>query len=148
MINTICKDKFICNALINEDIHVVVLDDRGNIRDIINEIISKELGWKVIIIENREDAVKLCQEKKAVFYILDVHLGPKRPQEGFDAADEIKVIDPNIFVCIFSGVPNVEQYRKMAENIDVNYFQEKGNVVREDVLRIALQISNSHYGMS
>jgi response regulator RpfG family c-di-GMP phosphodiesterase len=140
MTNTICKDNFICDALINEDIHVVVLDDEGDIRYTINDVIKKELGWKVIIIENREDAVKLCQDKKAIFYILDVHLGPKRPQEGFDTANEIKVIDPNLFVCIFSGVPNAEKYRKMAGNIRVDYFQKKGNVVREDVLKIVLQM--------
>jgi hypothetical protein len=140
MANTISQQNFICDALINEDIHVVVLEDNGNIRETINEVISRELGWKVIVIENRQDAVRLCQDKKAVFYILDINLGTERSQEGIDTAEEIKAIDNNVFVSIFSGVPNLERYKKMAKIIGVNYFEEKGYVIREGVARIAVEM--------
>lgn len=140
MANTVSPQNFICDALINEDIYVVVLDDNGNIRDTINEFISRELGWKVIITEKREDAVWLCQNKRAVFYILDINLGKERSQEGIDTAEEIKTIDENVFVSIFSGIPNLELYRKRANRIGVDYFEEKSNVVREGVARIALEM--------
>jgi response regulator RpfG family c-di-GMP phosphodiesterase len=140
MANTISPQNFICDALINEDIYVVVLDDNGNIRETINDFISKELGWKVIIVETREDAVILCQNKRAVFYILDINLGKERSQEGIDTAEEIKTIDENVFVSIFSGVPNLDPHKKMAKRIGVNYFEEKGNVVRKGVSRIAVKM--------
>jgi hypothetical protein len=140
MANTTSPQNFIYDALINEDIYVVVLDDNGNIRDTINEFIGRELGWKVIITENREDTVLLCQNKRAVFYILDINLGKERSQEGIDTAEEIKTIDENVFVSIFSGIPNLELYRKRANRIGVDYFEEKSNVVREGVARISLEM--------
>jgi hypothetical protein len=140
MIDKISNGNFTCEALINKDIYVVVLDDNGTIRDTINEVISGELEWKPIIVEKREDVIKHCKDNKVVFYILDIDLGTGRPQEGIDTAEEIRQMDKNVFICIFSGVPNLDLYRKMAQKIGVNYFEEKGNVVREGALRIALEM--------
>jgi hypothetical protein len=57
-----------------------------------------------------------------------------------DTAEEIKTIDENVFVSIFSGIPDLEPHKKMAERIRVNYFEEKGNFVRYGVARIAVEM--------
>jgi CheY-like chemotaxis protein len=140
MVDTICEENSICDTLINENIHVVVLDDNMDIRDAINEVITKKLGWKVIIIERREDAVKLCQDNKAVFYILDINLGAERSQEGIDTAEEIKQINKDVFVCIFSGVPNLKSYKRRADKVRVDYFENKDDGIAEGVSRIAVKM--------
>jgi hypothetical protein len=112
------------------------------IREEMGEFINNELGWQVIIAENRSEVVKLCEAHEAEFYILDIKLGSEKDksQEGIDAAEEIRQIDKNVFVSIFSGVPNLEPHKRMAKRIGVNYFEEKGNVVQEGVSRIAVEM--------
>jgi DNA-binding NarL/FixJ family response regulator len=142
MTNTICKENFICDRLINNIPTVVILEDMYLIRNEIQQFIKDELGWEVIIAENRSEAVKICEAQKAEFYIFDIKLGNEKDksQEGIDTAEEIKGIDKNVFVSIFSGVPNSESYQKMAKRIGVNYFEEKGNIVQEGVSRIAVEM--------
>ena len=114
----------------------------SEIRSGIQEFIENELGWQVILAENRSKAVEICEAQGAEFYIFDIKLGNEKykSQEGMDTAEEIKTIDKNVFISIFSGVPNLEPHKKMAKRIGVNYFEEKGNVVREGVSRIAVEM--------
>ena len=142
MIDAICEKNFICDAFINNKTKVVILEDMPEIRAEIQEFIEKELEWQVIIAESRDQIVELCQNQSAEFYILDIKLGnePHRCQEGIDAAEVIKEIDKNVFVSIFSGILDSHSYRKSVKNVGVNYFEEKGNVVREGVARIAIEM--------
>jgi DNA-binding response OmpR family regulator len=112
------------------------------IREEIQQFIEGQLGWQVVIAKNRNEAVKICETQQAEFYILDIKLGNERSrsQEGMDTAEQIRSIDENVFVSIFSGVPNLEPHKKMAKRIGVNYFEEKGNIVREGVSRIAVEM--------
>ena len=142
MTNTIRKENRICDRLINNIPRVVILEDMPLIREQIKQFIENELGWEVIIAENRSQAVKICEAQEAEFYIFDIKLGDEKDkcQEGIDTAEEIKGIDKNVFVSIFSGVPNSDSYQKMAKRIGVNYFEEKGNIVQEGVSRIAVEM--------
>ena len=142
MANTILEKNFIQDSFINKTPTVVILEDMYLIREQMEQFIKNELGWQVIIAENRSEAVKLCEAHEAEFYILDIKLGNEKDksQEGMDAAEEIKQIDKNVFVSIFSGVPNLEPHKEMADKIGVNYFEEKGNVVQEGVSRIAVEM--------
>ena len=140
MTNTILEKNFVSERLINNIPTVVILEDMFLIREEIKQFIENELGWQAIIVDNRSEAVKICEADEAEFYILDIYLGTKRHQEGIDTAEQIKSIDENIFVSIFSGVPNLEPHKKMAKRIGVNYFEEKGNIVRESVSRIAVEM--------
>ena len=142
MANTILEKNFVSDRLINNIPKVVILEDMFLLREEIQQFIENELGWQVIIAENRRQAVGICESQGAEFYILDIKLGNEkdRSQEGMDAAEEIKGIDKNVFVSIFSGVPDLEVYKKMAQKIGVNYFEEKGNVVQEGVTRIAVEM--------
>jgi DNA-binding NarL/FixJ family response regulator len=142
MANTISPQNLICDRLINNIPTVVILEDMCLIRYEIQQFIKDELGWEVIIAENRGQAVNICEAQKAEFYIFDIKLGNEKDksQEGIDTAEEIKGIDENVFVSIFSGVPHLDPYKRMAKRIGVNYFEEKGNVVREGVSRIAVEM--------
>ena len=142
MANTISPQNLICDRLINNTPKVVILEDMELIREVIQQFIKNELGWQVIIAKNRNEAVKLCESQEAEFYILDIKLGNEKgkSQEGIDTAEQIKLIDENVFVSMFSGIPNLEPHKKMAKRIGVNYFEEKGNVVREGVSRIAVEM--------
>lgn len=142
MANTIFPQNFICDSFINNTPTVVILEDMYLIRNEIQQFIEDELGWEVIVVDNRSEAVKICESQEAEFYILDIQLGNERSrsQEGMDTAEEIRQIDKNVFVSMFSGIPNLEPHKKMAHRIGVNYFKEKGNVVREGVSRIAVEM--------
>jgi CheY-like chemotaxis protein len=142
MTNIICQENSIRDRFINNISTVVILEDMPEIRAEIKEFIENELGWQVIIAKNRSKAVEICEAQKAEFYIFDIKLGNEKDksQEGIDTAEEIKRIDESVFVSILSGVPNLEPHKKMAERIGVNYFEEKGNVVREGVARIAVKM--------
>jgi hypothetical protein len=139
---TIYKKNSICDSFINNTPKVVILEDMELIREEIRQFIENELGWQVIIAENRRQAVKICEAKEAEFYIFDIKLGNEkdRSQEGIDAAEEIKKIDENVFVSIFSGIPNLEPQKKLAKKVGVNYFEEKGGVIRNGVVRIAVEM--------
>ena len=142
MANTISQRNFIRDRLINNTPKVVILEDISLVREEIQQFIENELGWQVIIAQSRNEAVQICESQQAEFYILDIKLGNEkdRSQEGIDTAEEIKGIDKNVFVSIFSGVPNLEAYKIMSKKIGVNYFEEKGNLVREGVSRIAVEM--------
>ena len=142
MANTISPQNLICDRLINNIPTVVILEDMCLIRYEIQQFIKDEFGWEVIIAENRGQAVNICEAQKAEFYICDIKLGNEKDksQEGIDTAEEIKGIDKNVFVSIFSGVPDLESYKKMAKRIGVNYFEEKGNFLQEGVARIAVEM--------
>jgi DNA-binding response OmpR family regulator len=142
MTNTTLEKNFIQDSFINKTPTVVILEDMYLIRNEIQQFIKDELGWEVIIAENRSEVVKLCEAHEAEFYILDIKLGNEKDksQAGMDTAEEIRQIDKNVFVSIFSGVPNLEPHKKMADKIGVNYFEEKGNVVQYGVARIAVEM--------
>ena len=142
MTNTIYPKNSICDSFINNTPKVVILEDMELIREEIQQFIKNELGWQVIIAKNRDEAIKYCEFQEAEFYILDIKIGTDkdRSQEGLDTAEIIKRIDKNVFVSIFSGAPNLERFKRVADKIGVNYFEEKGNVVREGVSRIAIEM--------
>jgi hypothetical protein len=142
MANTISPQNFIYNSFINNIPKVVILEDMYLIRNEIQQFIKNELGWQVIVVDNRSEVVKICEAQQAEFYIFDIKLGNEKDksQAGIDTAEEIRQIDKNVFVSMFSGIPNLEPHKKMAEKIGVNYFEEKGNVVREGVARIAVEM--------
>jgi len=142
MANTISPQNFVCDRFINNIPKVVVLEDMFLVREVFQQFIENELGWQVIIAENRNEAVKLCESQGAEFYILDIKLGTEkeRSQEGLDTAEIVRQIDKSVFVSIFSGVPNLELYKKIANRIGVNHFEEKGNVLQEGVARIAVEM--------
>jgi DNA-binding NarL/FixJ family response regulator len=140
MTDKICEENFICDTFIEgdiEDIYVVVLDDSETLPEQIEDFINTELKWKVIISQNREDAVRHCLNKKAVFYILDINLGRGREKEGIDTAEEIRSVDKDVFISILSAL---ESEKKMCEKIKVNYFRKKSGELREDVCNIAVEM--------
>ena len=142
MTNTICEKNFICDSFINNTPKVVILEDMALIREEIEQFVKNELGWQVIIAENRQEAVKYCEDQKAEFYILDIKLGTdkEKSQEGIDTAEEIMGIDSNVFVSIFSDYSQSQEFQKRAKKVGVNHFEAKNNPVQECVSRIAVEM--------
>ena len=107
MANTISPQNFVCDRFINNIPKVVVLEDMFLVREVFQQFIENELGWQVIIAENRNEAVKLCESQGAEFYILDIKLGTEkeRSQEGLDTAEIVRQIDKSVFVSIFLAFP-------------------------------------------
>jgi DNA-binding NarL/FixJ family response regulator len=142
MTNTILEKKFTYNNSINKIPTVAILEDMPLIREEIEQFIKNELGWQVIIAENRQEAVKYCEEQKAEFYILDIKLGndKEKSQEGIDTAEEIKGIDSNVFVSIFSDHSQSQKFQQRAKKVGVNYFEPKSSPVQEGLSRIAIKM--------
>ena len=97
MLNTNCENIFIYDPLIKDKPEVVVLEDSSTTQKEIKQVITENLDWPVILVDNQEKAIKLCEENQVRFYILDIHLGERRTQEGLNTAEIIKKIERKTF---------------------------------------------------
>ena len=70
MTNTIYKENPIRDRLINNIPTVVILEDMLEIREEIREFIENELGWQVIIAENRSKVVEIAKLREQNFTYL------------------------------------------------------------------------------
>jgi ActR/RegA family two-component response regulator len=114
---------------------VVVMEDDATAQSVIKQVMES-LSWQVRIVDNRQDAVALARQKYAGFYILDINMGRDRTQEGLDALEQIKEIDRQIFVSIFSGYPS-PQAETMASNLEADEFRSKSSDLKKDIQAIA-----------
>lgn len=110
---------------------VVVMEDDSETRHLIHRVF-KEMGFtEVIFVDSTDAVVELAVAGKLQNFILDIHMGDKRPQEGLDALEILKDIDSDIFVAILSGHPSVD--RRRAERLKVNIFQSKSSNLELDI---------------
>jgi ActR/RegA family two-component response regulator len=122
---------------------VVVMEDDATAQSVIKQVMES-LSWQVRIVENRQDAVTLARQKYAGFYILDINMGRDRTQEGLDALEQIKEIDRQIFVSIFSGYPS-PQVETMASNLEADEFRPKSADLKKDIQAIARKMLQRRY---
>ncbi|CCI28029.1 MAG: response regulator [Microcystis sp. M048S1] len=120
---TVCDD-----ILLKQEI--VVMEDDLFLQQAIKEAIKKNLPWEIRIVGSEKEAISLIQQQEAGYYILDVHMGSNREQEGLDALEKIKGINSQAFVSILSAYPN---NRRLAENLDVDIFIDKTPNIQEDI---------------
>jgi ActR/RegA family two-component response regulator len=113
-------------------IDIVVMEDE-DMFDIIAALESH--GCRVCLVSSREEAVEMAESKRARFFILDISMGSDRFNEGLDTLEEIKKIDEDIFVAIYTKYPE-ERYRYQAENLGADLFFAKTPDVRADIRRI------------
>ena len=113
---------------------IVIMEDQPENQRSIKEAIESLLEWEVKIVQDKDEAVAYAKEQEAVYYILDVHMGNKRNQEGLDALEEIKQVNPNAFVAIFSALGD---YKSLAERLKADIFLKKTPNLEQDIREIA-----------
>ena len=118
---------------------IVVMENDSAVRDEIIETL-RDVGCAVRTVFNADQALQLAETNKARFFIIDIRMGddPKRIIEGLNALEQIKNVDPTIFVAIYSGYP--EWYRQQAENLRVDVFVEKSDDLRGDIITIVAKM--------
>jgi len=112
---------------------VVIMDDDNKERRAISSSLRK-YGFEAIHVDNGQEAIRLAQRTRARLFILDIHMGRDRDQEGLTALEKIKSINPDFFVGILSGYPN--RFKEMALRLNANVFMEKSANPEIDTLRI------------
>lgn len=117
-------------------IEIVLMEDE-DIREITTALESNDC--KVRLVSGREEAVALAEKGQARFFILDINMGADRFNEGLDTLEEIKKIDEDIFVAIYTRYPT-EWYRRQAANLRANFFWVKTPDVNGDIARIVAKM--------
>jgi DNA-binding NarL/FixJ family response regulator len=141
MAATIPRDNLSSSPLLDDVITIIVLENEPVHKEAIQDLIKESnLGWPVFFAKDKEEVEKLAEEHNAAYYILDINLGPEKNQEGITTAEFIKNGEQNTFVAMFSGVPNLAEFKRMASRIGVDYFEEKSGNIQWNVCRIALEI--------
>ncbi len=101
---------------------VVLMEDDSLIKNEVKNLLKEDLDCHVIEIENKQQAIELASKQESLFFILDVHMGQTRQQEGLDTLEEIKTINSNSPVFILSSY---QQYKRWAENLNADGFIQK-----------------------
>lgn len=142
MTATILKEHRPSSPLLDDAINLIVLEDQRLHRQAIDDLIKEShLGWSVFFAQDKDEVEKLANEHNAAYYVLDINLGPEKSQEGMTTAEFIKNDkQKNTFVAMFSAIPNLAEFKKMASRIGVDYFEEKSGNIQWNVCRIALEM--------
>ncbi|OUL17875.1 hypothetical protein BV378_37635 [Nostoc sp. RF31YmG] len=114
---------------------VVVMEDSKDVQNVIREVIEDKLNWNLKIVSNKEEAVEILEQKQVGFFILDNWVGNK--QEGLDALEQIREVDPTVFVAIFS---HYERFKNQAYKLGCNLFVEKSPDIRDGINYIATEM--------
>lgn len=123
---------------------VIVMEDRITTQEAIKEILEREFNLQVKIVDSKEDAIDYAEKNRKIqCYLLDIHMGDDRQQEGIDALEEIKAINEKSFVSIFTGHPS-QEIQRMASRLGADSYREKSFDLENDIREIGSQIKK-HY---
>ena len=120
---------------------VVVMEDNETTQESIRKVIENEFDLEVKIVTSKEEAIDFAENQELQYYILDVHMGNHRRQEGLDALEVIKKINEKSFVSILTGHPS-QEIKRMASNLGADLYKEKSVHLEDDIREIALQIKD------
>lgn len=120
------------NSIIGKGI--VFLEDSPRERKIVANALNdylREVALEApfLFAENEDEAVDLCKKGFRNF-IVDIHMGSDRQQEGLNLLQRLKKINPDTFVAILSGHLGA-QTKRMAKDADL--IQEKTDNRKNDV---------------
>jgi CheY-like chemotaxis protein len=110
-----------------------VMEDNRRRRKRLSKILEGR-GFRVRHIRDADEAVELAEAREVESFLLDIHMGKRRAQEGLDALERIKEADQSIFVAMYSAYP--QSHRVMAENLEADCFVEKTADEEGDVARV------------
>lgn len=143
MINSsICdKSSFLEPLPTNE---VIVMEDRVTTQEAIKEILEREFNLQVKIVDSKEEAIGIAEKNQEIqCYLLDVHMGNDRQQEGIDALEVIKELNKKSFVVVLTGHPS-QEIQRMASRLGADLYREKSLDLENDIRAIGLQIKKRY----
>lgn len=114
---------------------VVIMDDSEPAQKKIRAVLENELNWDVLVAENKEEALALLEDGCS-FFIFDNWVG-KNKHEGLDALEQIRAVNNEVFVAIFSAYPH---FKKMAFRLGCSTFEMKSSDLSHGVRRIAIEM--------
>jgi CheY-like chemotaxis protein len=83
----------------------VMEENESHVEDIRDALESR--GFSCVPIPNPEKAVFLAEVEHLIGFILDVNMGEGREQEGLDTLDDLKSLDRDTFVVVYSTHPDL-----------------------------------------
>ena len=123
---------------------VIVMDDGVTAQETIIEILEREFDLHVKLVNSKEEAIDIAEQHQEIQgYILDVHMGNDRQQEGLHALEEIKAINEKSFVSILTGHPTLA-IQRMALRLGADLYREKSTDLENDIRYIGSQIKKRH----
>jgi CheY-like chemotaxis protein len=117
------------------------MEDEEYTANFIGETLESFGCNEIFYFSNKEEAVEAATNGQVRNFILDIHMGKKRHQEGIDSLEEIKATDSSIFVAILSAYDG--NHRKMAERLNVDFFQSKTEDRSKDIKNILVKMLES-----
>lgn len=83
---------------------VLVVDDEVAIREVLNASLEDD-GYKIMLAESGEDAVKLLTKHKLKIrgLVTDIPLGGERKMSGWEIARHARELNPEIAIVYMSG---------------------------------------------
>ena len=143
-------DSSICdNPLLNTPLpenEVVIMEDKKDTQKSIRDILENQYNLNVKIAKDKYEVINFAEDQKHQVYLLDVHMGDDRRQEGIDALEVIKELNADSFVSILTGHPTPE-IKKMAYKFGVDLYKEKTVDLEKDIREIALKIKKYNYNL-
>lgn len=102
---------------------ILVIDDEANIKALISDILTTE-GYKVLLSDGGEDAMKLVKNEKPSLIILDMMMPRASGQElytalkvSLEAEGKSKLLPPAIILTAHPGAENTQFLLMMEEEI-------------------------------
>ncbi len=135
--SSICDKPSFSEALPKNE--VVVMEDSEIAQEAIRKVMEDEFDFKVKIADSKEKAIYFAEHQELQYYILDVHMGNNRQQEGIDALEEIKTLNEKSFVSILTGYPS-PGIQNMASRLGADLYREKSFDLENDIREIASKI--------
>jgi ActR/RegA family two-component response regulator len=115
-------------------VNEIVLMEDGDVRKKIAAAFESR-GCRVRHIPSGDDAIQLAESGMGQFFILDIHMGEGRKNEGLNTLEIIKSIDKDIFVAIYTAYPS--WYEDQAKKLDADIVVQKSRDVERDIDAIA-----------
>lgn len=111
--------------------NMVVLEDEDTTFQDVSKSLRRRGVRRVYKAPSIDAAVNYAERRLANGFILDIHMGVDREQEGLDALEKIKSIDSDIFVGILSA--HEGYFRKMATRLGADVYCEKSANREKDI---------------
>ncbi len=114
---------------------VVILEDDKKIADSVKECLGV-FGFEPCHVDDPKEVLRMVSEQAGLSFILDVEI--KGMRVGLDILEEIKTIQPQAFVCIYSTYIKEERLRHRAEKLNADFILNKTTLEKRDIYKIAL----------
>ncbi|MES2693759.1 MAG: response regulator [Verrucomicrobiota bacterium] len=81
--------------------HILIVDDEAPIRELLEELLARTCGYRVTPATSADEAMRVVESDCPQLVITDLQL---EESDGFELADRIKAIAPNLPILLLTGV--------------------------------------------